>query len=81
VLKPYVKTTITDCSFVAHMNLDLSSLTSGHKITFKNCTVDGQAVNAGVFTVPTTDAQYDTELFTVDLPAWASSINDCIVFE
>ena len=81
VLRPYVNTTITDCSFVAHMNLDLYYLTSGHKITFKNCTVDGQAINAGVFTVPTTDAQYDTELFTVDLPAWASSINDCIVFE
>ena len=81
VLKPYVNTTITDCSFIAHMNLDLSKLTSGHKITFKNCTVDGQAVDASVFTVPTTDAQYDTELFTVDLPSWASSINDCIVFE
>ena len=81
VLKPYVNTTITDCSFIAHMNLDLSKLSSGHKITFKNCTVDGQAINAGVFTVPTTDAQYDTELFTVDLPSWASSINDCIVFE
>ena len=81
VLKPYVNTTITGCSFVAHMNLDLSKLATGHKITFKNCTVDGQAINAGVFTVPTTDAQYDTELFTVDLPSWASSINDCIVFE
>lgn len=81
VLKPYVNTTITDCSFIAHMNLDLSKLTSGHKITFKNCTVDGHAVNAGVFTVQPTDAQYDTELFTVDLPSWASSINDCIVFE
>ncbi|MBR0336438.1 MAG: leucine-rich repeat domain-containing protein, partial [Alistipes sp.] len=81
VLKPYVNTTLTNCSFVKSMNLDLSKLYSGHKITFKNCTVDGQAINAGVFTVPTTNAQYDTELFTVDLPSWATSINDCIVFE
>jgi hypothetical protein len=81
VLKPYVNTVLTNCSFVAHMNLDLSSLTNGHKIVMKNCTVDGQAVTAEVFTIPSTDAQYDTELFTVDLPSWASSINDCVVFE
>jgi hypothetical protein len=81
VLKPYVNTTLTNCSFVEHMNLDLSSLTNGHKIVMKNCTVDGQAVTAEVFTIPSTDAQYDTELFTVDLPSWASSINDCVVFE
>ena len=81
VLKPYVNTTLTNCSFVEHMNLDLSSLGMGHKIVMKNCTVNGQAVTAETFTVPTTDAQYDTELFTVDLPSWASSINDCVVFE
>lgn len=80
VLKPYVNTTLTDCSFVKAMNLDLSSLEDGHKITIENCTVDGQKVTAETFTIPTTDAQYDTELFTVDLPSWASSINDCIVF-
>ena len=80
VLKPYVNTTLTNCAFVEHMNLDLSDLTAGHKVTMNNCTVNGQAVNAGVFTIPTTDAQYDTELFTIDLPSWASSINDCVVF-
>ncbi|MBQ5736473.1 MAG: hypothetical protein IIV52_02035, partial [Alistipes sp.] len=62
VLKPYVNTVLTNCSFVAHMNLDLSSLTNGHKIVMKNCTVDGQAVTAEVFTIPSTDAQYDTEV-------------------
>ena len=81
VLKPYVNTTLTNCSFVEHMNLDLSSLKAGHKIVMKNCKVNGQAVTASVFTIPTTDAQYDTELFTIDLPSWASSINDCVVFE
>ena len=81
VLKPYVNTTLTNCSFVEHMNLDLSSLGMGHKIVMKNCTVNGQAVTAATFTVPTTNAQYDTELFTIDLPSWASSINDCVVFE
>jgi hypothetical protein len=63
------------------MNLDLSALNAGHKVTMTNCTVNGQAVTAEVFTIPTTDAQYDTELFTIDLPSWASSINDCVVFE
>ncbi len=81
VLKPYVNTTLTNCSFVEHMNLDLSALNAGHKIVMKNCKVNGQAVTASVFTIPTTDAQYDTELFTIDLPSWASSINDCVVFE
>ncbi|MBQ9760395.1 MAG: hypothetical protein IJW16_03485 [Clostridia bacterium] len=81
VLKPYVNTTLTDCSFVKHMNLDLSSLVAGNKIVMENCTVGGQAVTADVFTVPTNDEEYDTELFTVDLPAWASSIADCIVIK
>ena len=80
VIKPYVSTTFTDCSFIEHMNLDLSALELGQKITMKNCTVNGQAVTASVFTIPTTDAEYDTELFTVDLPSWASSITDCIIF-
>ena len=81
VLKPYVNTELIKCSFIEHMNLDLTELVDGHKITIKDCTVNGQAVTADVFTVPTTDAEYDTELFTVDLPSWATSINDCIVFE
>ena len=81
VLKPYVNTTLTDCSFIEHMNLDLSSLTDGHKVTLKNCTVNGQVITASTFTVPSTDAEYDTELFTIDLPSWASSVNDCVIFE
>ena len=80
VLKPYVNTTMTNCSFVEHMNLDLSSLTAGHKITMVNCTVNGQDVNADVFSIPSSDADYDTKLFTVDLPSWATSVNDCIIF-
>ena len=81
VLKPYVNTTLTDCSFIEHMNLDLSALKEGHKVTIENCTVNGQAVTADVFTIPSTDAEYDTELFTVDLPSWATSISDCIIFK
>ena len=81
VLKPYVNTTLTDCSFIEHMNLDLSALKEGHKVTIDNCTVNGQAVTADVFTIPSTDAEYDTELFTVDLPSWATSISDCIIFK
>jgi hypothetical protein len=80
VFKPYVNTTMTNCSFVEHMNLDLSSLTAGHKITMVNCTVNGQDVNAEVFSIPSSDADYDTKLFTVDLPSWAISVNDCIIF-
>ena len=81
VLKPYVNTTLTGCAFVEHMNLDLSGLANGHKVTISNCTVNGQALTAEVFTVPSTDAEYDTELFTVDLPSWAVSVTDCVVFE
>ena len=78
VLKPYVNTTLTNCSFIAHMNLDLSSLTNGHKIVIENCTVNGQLIAADVFTVPSCDNDYDTKLFTVDLPSWATKISDCI---
>lgn len=81
VLKPYVNTTLTDCSFIEHMNLDLSALKEGHKVTIENCTVNGQAVTADVFKIPSTDGEYDTELFTVDLPSWANSISDCIIFK
>lgn len=81
VLKPYVNTTLTDCSFIEHMNLDLSALKEGHKVTIENCTVNGQAVTADVFTIPSTDEEYDTEPFTVDLPSWATSISDCIIFK
>ena len=81
VLKPYANTVLTDCSFIEHMNLDLSELVIGNKVTFKNCTVNGLAVTADVFTVPTTGADYDTKLFTVDLPSWTTSIGDCIIFK
>ena len=81
VVKPYVNTTFEDCSFIEHMNLDLSELAEGQKVILKNCSVNDQDVTADVFTVPSTDAEYDTELFTVDLPNWASNISDCISFE
>lgn len=81
VLKPYVNTTLTDCEFVEHMNLDLSSLTQGHKIIFENCTVNGQKVTASTLQVPANDADYDTMLFSVDLPSWANSIADCVIFK
>ena len=78
VLKPYVNTTMTDCSFIEHMNLDLSGLAEGQKVTMNNCTVNGTAVTLDVFSIPADDAEYDTELFTVDLPSWATSVADCI---
>ncbi len=81
VLKPYVNTTLTNCSFIEHMNLDLSGLTQGQKVIMDNCTVNGQAItDYSVFTVPATDKEYDTELFTVDLPSWATDVADCVVF-
>lgn len=81
VLRPYVNTTITNCSFIEHMNLDLSKLGEGQKVTIDNCTVNGQPVTAAVFTVVTDDEQYDTELFTVDLPSWATSLADCVIID
>ena len=62
------------------MNLDLSSLANGQKIVISNCTVNGVALTADVITVGPNDAQYDSELITVDLPAWASSLADCVIF-
>lgn len=81
VLKPMVNTTLTDCSFIEHMNMDLSGLPSGCKVIVENCTVAGQALTADKCTIPTTDAEYDTAFFTVDLPSWATSVNDCVIFK
>ena len=78
VVKPYVNSTFTDCSFIEHMNIDLSGLTQGHKVVLKNCTVNGQQVSYELITVPSNDADYDTQLLTVDLPSWASSVSDCL---
>ena len=62
------------------MNLDLSCLAEGQKVTIVNCTVNGVALTADVMSIPATDEDYDTELFTIDLPSWASSIADCVIF-
>ena len=60
------------------MNLDLSALTNGHKVVFDNCSVNGEAITIDTLKIPASDADYDTLLFTVDLPSWASDISDCI---
>lgn len=81
VFKPYVNTTIKNCSFIKAYNLDLSKLGNGCKVTIENCTVDGQPLTADIMTIPATDAEYDTCTFTVDLPSWATSIEDCVIFK
>ena len=81
VLKPYVDTTLTRCEFIKSMNLDLSELRQGQKITFVNCTVDGQPLTADLITIPASNDAYESDLFTVDLPSWATSIADCIIFQ
>lgn len=81
VFKPYVNTTIKNCSFIKAYNLDLSALGNGCKVTIENCTVDGQPLTADIMTIPAIDAEYDTCTFTVDLPSWATSIEDCVIFK
>ena len=79
VFKPYVSTTLTNCQFVEHMNLDLSGLGADQTVTMTGCTVNGVAVTADVLTVATSDGDYDTMLFSVDLPG-GRKLTDCVIF-
>ena len=79
VLKPYVTTTLIGCEFMEHMNLDLSALGADQTVTMTGCTVNGVAVTADVLTVPSGDADYDTMLFSVDLPS-GRKLADCVTF-
>jgi hypothetical protein len=77
VIKPYVSTTFTNCTFVKSANIDLSLLAEGEVVVFENCTIDGVLITA-----ENSDFSPETyeEWFTFDLPSWASSYADCVVF-
>lgn len=82
VFKPYVNTTIKNCEFVKAMNLDLSGLGADQTVILEGCKVDGQALNSSVVTIPETDEEYDTEIFTVDLPTTGGrTLSDCVTFK
>ena len=44
--KPYVNTVFEGCDFCSKYYLDLSSLGENHKVTLKNCTVNGVKITA-----------------------------------
>ena len=74
-----MNTTLIGCKFMEHMNLDLSALGADQTVTMTGCTVNGVAVTADVLTVPSGDADYDTMLFSVDLPS-GRKLADCVTF-
>lgn len=78
LFKPYVNTTVTNCSFIDNFYLDLSALVAGAKIVITDCTVDGVALDASVCS--TDPAEEATATFFVELPSWATSLADCVVF-
>ena len=71
VVKPYVNTTFTDCSFVKGLYIDLSSLADGCKITLDGCTVDGTVLTA---------ENWQPLLDAIELPA-GKTLEDCVIFQ
>ena len=66
LVKPYLSTTFTNCSFVKNAYLDLSALGAGETVTLVGCTVDGVDVTVDVFTTTENDAEIP---FTYEAPA------------
>lgn len=76
LVKPYVNTTFTDCTFADKYYLDLSALGEGCSVTLKNCTVNGQALTANIC-----GTECDgTETFCVELPS-GRTLADCVIFK
>ena len=84
--KPYVTTVFEGCDFCSKYYLDLSALGEGHKVTLKNCTVNGMKITANNWTrlVAPEDTCGDGQI-SVELKngtyLTASNVADYIIFE
>ena len=77
LVKPFINTTFTDCTFAVHengkgYNLDLSALEAGCTVTLENCTVNGTVITADNCT---------TLLDEVELPSDGRTLSDCVIFK
>ena len=70
LIRPYGTATFTGCTFEKNFYIDLSALANGNTVTLTNCNCEGVVLTAENY------ANY----ITVELPNWATSIADCIVF-
>ena len=70
LIRPYGQASFTDCTFEKNFYIDLSALANGNTVTLTNCNCEGVVLTAENY------ANY----ITVELPDWATSIADCIVF-
>ena len=70
LIRPYGTATFTGCTFEKNFYIDLSALANGNTVTLTNCNCEGVVLTAENY------ANY----ITVELPDWATSIADCIVF-
>ena len=77
LVKPYINTVFENCDFADTYYLDLSSLNTNAKITFKNCTVNGQPLTAAICGFNCDG----TETFCVELPGDGRTLADCVIFE
>ena len=70
LIRPYGTATFTGCTFEKNFYIDLSALANGNTVTLTNCNCEGVVLTA---------ENYANHI-TVELPSWATSIADCIVF-
>ena len=80
VIKPYVNTVFENCDFITAYNIDLSSLKADCKVTFINCTVNGQPLTAGMFAIPGPNGDYENCTISVDLPS-GRTLPDCVIIK
>ncbi len=70
LIRPYGTATFTGCTFEKNFYIDLSALANSNTVALTNCNCEGVVLTAENY------ANY----ITVELPDWANSIADCIVF-
>ena len=70
LIRPYGQASFTGCTFEENFCIDLSALANGNTVTLTNCICEGVVLTADNY----------TNYITVELPDWATSIADCIVF-
>lgn len=70
VVKPAVQTLFDGCDFAQEQYFDMSGLTEGNQVTFKNCTVNGVALTAD---------NWSSLVEDIVLPD-GKTLADCVVF-
>ena len=76
LLKPYINTTLKNCTFADKYYLDLSALGANCTVTLENCTVNGTTITENIVGTECNG----TETFCVELSE-GRTLADCVIFK